>query len=161
MLVVSDTSPLRGLQVLGLTGLLDRWYGHVVVPTAVASELAVPTATTGPFPFGDHPFIRVAAPTDVARVEALLQQVDKGEAEAISLALELGVTTILMDEIDGRALARRYGLSPTGVLGMLVRAKRERLIPAAAPLIVRLEREIEFRVSASLRESVLRDSGEL
>ena len=44
---------------------------------------------------------------------------------------------------------------------MLVRAKRERLIPAAAPLIVRLEREIEFRVSASLRESVLRDSGEL
>ncbi|HYE62469.1 MAG TPA: DUF3368 domain-containing protein [Phycisphaerales bacterium] len=161
MLVVSDTSPLRGLQVLGLTHLLPLWYGQVVVPTADAAELTVPIAAAGPFPFAHHPFIRVAAPSDLGRVQTLLQQVDKGEAEAIALALELNVTTILMDEVDGRAVARRLGLSPTGVLGMLVRAKRERLIAAASPLIERLEREIEFRVSAALRESVLRDAGEL
>jgi uncharacterized protein len=161
MLVVSDTSPLRGLQVLGLTGLLDRWFGQVVVPTAVAAELSVPVAAAGPFPFGDHPFIRIASPSDLPRVEALLQQVDRGEAEAIALALELQVTTILMDEVDGRSVARRFGLLPTGVLGMLVRAKRERLITAVGPLIARLESEIEFRVSKALRESVLRDAGEL
>ena len=50
---------------------------------------------------------------------------DKGEAEAIALAVELKADYLLMDERNGRLAARQAGLPVTGVLGILLKAKLE------------------------------------
>ena len=59
-------------------------------------------------------------------ISALLQNtLDKGEAAVIQLALDQKIETVAIDEAAGRRLARLNGLSVTGSIGILLRAKRE------------------------------------
>ena len=39
MIIVSDTSPLNGLVIVGYLPLLQQIYGRVLIPPAVANEL--------------------------------------------------------------------------------------------------------------------------
>jgi predicted nucleic acid-binding protein len=52
-------------------------------------------------------------------VQALLQELDTGEAEAIALALEVGADWLLMDEHLGRETARHLKLRCIGLGGAL------------------------------------------
>ena len=70
------------------------------------------------------PWFLLAFPSDQAQVDLLLQQLDRGEAEAIALALESKADALLIDELDGRAIARKHGLSVLGTLGILLLAKQ-------------------------------------
>lgn len=40
MIVVSNTSPLSSLAIVGQLSLLQQLYGKVIIPTAIATELA-------------------------------------------------------------------------------------------------------------------------
>jgi hypothetical protein len=48
-----------------------------------------------------------------------LSQLDSGEQEAITLALELQADALLIDELKGRKAAKQHGLKIVGVLGVL------------------------------------------
>lgn len=76
--VVSDTSPVRALDHLGLTSLLERLYGEVLIPPGVAAELRNPDSALPPLEWASIPGLRVQAPSDAARVEQLLQTLDRG-----------------------------------------------------------------------------------
>jgi predicted nucleic acid-binding protein len=140
-IVVSDTSPLRALNHLGALVLLERLYGSVIVPPAVASEFASPRGPAAAVIVGNIPFVSVQAPTSVVRVQQFL---DPGEAEAIALAIEIKAEALLIDEARGRAMAASAGLSFVGVLGILQRSKREGLIPEIRSRLDRLRSEIQF-----------------
>lgn len=53
-----------------------------------------------------------------------LMELDLGEREAIQLALELGIGTVLINESDGRQLAERLHLEARGTLGILERGAK-------------------------------------
>jgi predicted nucleic acid-binding protein len=160
MLVVSDTSPLRALQAIRQVILLEQVYGQVFVPPAVAAELSVDVLALGPFLVADFPYLIVRAPTDRASVVRLLSELDKGEAEAMALAIEVHADTVLVDEALGRRVAARLGLKTTGVLALLVRAKKMGLVGPIAPLLDELSQRIQFRVADQLRRRILNDAGE-
>jgi predicted nucleic acid-binding protein len=65
-----------------------------------------------------------------------------------------------MDERRGRAVTISYGLQVTGLLGVLLQAKRNRLIPAVKPLMERLIEQADFRVSNQLYATILEFAGE-
>jgi predicted nucleic acid-binding protein len=65
-----------------------------------------------------------------------------------------------MDETLGRASATRAGLTPIGTIGILVRAKQSGDIPSVREPLDRLMTELNFFVSARLREEALRLAGE-
>ena len=83
------------------------------------------------------------------------EHIDLDEVEAIILALELKADLLLMDERRGQALASSYGLSLTGLLGVLVQAKKTGLIPAVKPLIEQLIEDADFRVSDKVYATIL------
>lgn len=159
-IVVSDTSPIRALTHLGRLDLLHELYDEVLVPPAVASELQHPRATLAALDIQHLSFIRIQAPADRALVNSLAVELDAGESEAIALAIEVRADGILMDEKAGRRAARQRGLIVTGVLGVLVAGKREGCIDAVAPLLDKLQRELGFFISPSLRAETLRQAGE-
>ena len=159
-LVVSDTSPLRALQHLGETDLLKQLYQSVLVPPAVARELASPRGMGAPVDVNALPFVTVRAPTDAAQVQQFRRHLDPGESEAIALAIEVRADAVLIDELDGRAAAAAAGLNVVGVLGILQRAKREGLIDEVRSRIDRLRNDIQFFVSDHLYDAVLRAAGE-
>jgi len=48
-----------------------------------------------------------------------LSELDAGERQAIELALESGIETILLDEREGRRVALRHRLRVTGTVAVL------------------------------------------
>lgn len=160
MLVVSDTSPVRALQAIGLVPLIENIYGRVLLPPAVVSELAVDAPVVGAFRVADYPFLVVQRPRDVASVARLITELNAGEAEALALAVEMGADAVLIDESTGRRVAARLGLRTVGVLALLVQAKGKGLVERVGPLIDQLDVKIRFRVSEEVRRRVLEDAEE-
>jgi predicted nucleic acid-binding protein len=83
-----------------------------------------------------------------------------GESEALALAIELRADVILIDELAGRAAARREGLEVIGVLGVLREAKLRGLIETISPLLDQLQNKYRFFIGEQLRREILRSVGE-
>jgi predicted nucleic acid-binding protein len=158
--VVSDTSPIRALHHLGLLALLRDFFGEVFVPPTVVAELREVPERFTPIDLAGSPWFRVRAPARADLTAALREELDAGEAEAISLAVEIGASVVLIDERAGREVVRRLNMLPMGALGVLLRAKQNGMIPMLGPLIERLRTDAEFFVSDSVVEGVLRQAGE-
>jgi len=153
VIVVSDTSPLTALISIGKTEMLRSLFGEVLIPPAVESELRR-------FHTELPEFIRVQPVADTAQVTQLAGRLDLGEAEAIVLAQETHADYLLMDEVMGRDVARQQGLRVIGLLGILVEAKKHRLIRTVRETLGQLEAETTFFVAADLKERVLQEAGE-
>jgi predicted nucleic acid-binding protein len=89
-----------------------------------------------------------------------VETIDAGEAQAIVLAIELKAT-LLIDEVAGRAAAAAAGVPYMGVLGVLLLAKRQRLISEVRPLLDRLRVELPFRIAQKLYDQFLKSIGEM
>lgn len=67
---------------------------------------------------------------DRYKQQLLEMQIGKGEASAIALALETADNVLILDDWKARRLAERLGLSVTGTLGVLIKAKNTGIIPS-------------------------------
>lgn len=163
MLVISNTSPIMNLAIVDQLILLQKQFGEVIIPEAVVDELKLDTD----YPGTDK--IRTAISAGWIRVEkikntqlatALRRELDDGEAEAIALALQLNITEILMDERDGRSIAKSMGLSPVGVIGILLKAKEKGLIVSVKEILQKLRSEAGFYITEQLQKEILSRIGE-
>ena len=152
MLVVSDTSPLTALLQIGRADLLQRLFSEVFIPPAVATEL-LRSHTKLP------DWLRVRAPREIPEV-ITSARLDRGETEALALALDLHADAILMDERLGRRVARDLGLKATGLLGCLVLAKEAQIIEAVAPVVSELQSIAGCWFDEELIASIYRAAGE-
>ena len=64
-------------------------------------------------------------PGNTALVHLLEQDLHRGEAESIALALEMEPDILLLDESEARRIAGLYNLRVTGISGLLMQAKAE------------------------------------
>lgn len=162
MIVVSDTSALWTLAAVGRAELLRDLYGRVLVPPAVAGEFVQPRGlAAGKIQLALPGFIEVVPVADQNQVRVLAEELDLGESEAIALAVELRADLLLLDEREGRLVARRRGLPFTGAVGVLMQAKRRGLLPAIRPVLETARTDFGFFLSEELLQRVLTDAGEL
>ncbi|MBD2576758.1 DUF3368 domain-containing protein [Oscillatoria sp. FACHB-1406] len=162
MIIVSDTSPLNNLAAIQQLHLLHLLYGIVLIPEAVYRELTDPDfPVAGATEVQTFEWIQTQSVRDRTLVEALRNELDLGEAEAIALTVESQAERILIDERRGRLVARRLNLQYTGILGILVEAKDKGLIAEVKPLLDALINEAGFWVAEPLYNNVLRLVNEL
>jgi predicted nucleic acid-binding protein len=116
VIVVSDTTPLRYLVILGHLDLLPRLFGTVHCPDAVITECRHPRAPAPLREWAEAPpaWLIVDSVRDID--PELTAAIDEGEAAAITLAQRLQADVILIDEQDGRRLARARGFATAGIL---------------------------------------------
>lgn len=156
MIVIADSSPLILLARIGHLSLLRALYNRVVVPTAVYREtVGEQPIRPGASTIAGADWIAVEEVTDLLAVRLLGQQIGPGESEAIVLAMQLNAELLLIDDAKGRRMAEAYGLSTAGTIGVLIQAKRFKLLPAVKPNLNAL-RDIGLHMDRQLYEHALR-----
>ena len=149
MIVVSDTTPLRYLAVLGHLELLPRLFGSVHCPTAGINECQHPRAPVALRAWAEQPPSWLIV-TEVETVAPdLLISLDLGEAAAITLAQQLQAEVILIDEQEGRRTARVHGFLTAGTLNILAQAGKRGWIDFQATT-ERLKTETNFRTTQAV-----------
>jgi len=155
MIVISDTTAISNLVRIGEIRLLRILYGKILIPKAVYEELLV-LAQRGI----DILSILNQELFDGIEVEEndLLQELsvelDKGEAEAIILAIEKNADLLLIDELKGRKIATEKSIPIIGTLGILINAKKNNLITSVKDKMDNL-RSIGFWINQNLYDRIV------
>lgn len=154
MIVVSDTSPLNYLILIGQIELLPAMFGTVIVPPAVIKELQHPDTSEIVRAWMASPpeWVQVRSPREVDNSPKL----GPGEREAIGLAYELRADYLLIDERRGREVATRRGIPVVGIIGVLARSSERKLV-VLDEAIAALTRT-SFRVDLRLVERAVREA---
>lgn len=161
MIIVSNTSPISNLAKVGQLSLMQKIYGRIMIPCAVHEELlderAGETVVTA---VQSATWLEIRSVQNQQLVDELRTRVNVGEAEAIALAVEVEATRLLIDERLGRQAAKDLGLKITGVLGILLLAKRQNSIMVVKPIMDDLITQANFRISSQLYADVLDEADE-
>jgi predicted nucleic acid-binding protein len=134
--VVSNSGPLINLAKVGHFALLKDLFQQVLIPTGVFEEVVVRGAgQPGSGETRSARWIRrrkLNRP-DIANI--LMAELDRGEAEAVALALQEKADWLLIDERKGRRFALQVGLKVKGTLGILVEGVRRGRVEDLRPIL--------------------------
>lgn len=134
MIIIADSSPLISLSIIKELKLLDLLFEEVLIPEEVLREISIDYKAFSK-ELEQYFINKVKIVKNDTAVRMLMLEIDKGESEAIILALENGIANILMDDQKGRRVAKREGLKPIGTIGVLLRGKQKRHIKKIKPLL--------------------------
>jgi predicted nucleic acid-binding protein len=163
MLVVSDTSPLSNLAIIGRLELLREQFGEVIMPSGVTRELSALDDSEARRLLSaaqQDGWLKEMTLPDWAPFPPELSGLDAGEIESLRLAMAIHADHVLMDEKDGRQRAAAIGVRTIGVLGILIRAKQSGSVTSLRAEVDRLRRDAGFFVDRALEARVFTIVGE-
>jgi predicted nucleic acid-binding protein len=126
-IVVSDTTPLHYLILIGRDWLLQTLYGQIVVPPAVLEELGHSSAPQEVSAWAQSPpsWLRVQSP---GAIPPQFETLDAGERQALALAKEIHAELLLLDDKVARRFAGQESLKVKGTLGVVADAAKAGLL---------------------------------
>ncbi len=136
--------PLILLAKIHRLELLTQLYDEVIIPASVLDEVIVK-------PGNEVEQIQACVQSERFQLrratkralESLPGDLGLGEQEAIALALETTADLVILDDRQGRRIARERDLSNTGTIGVLVEARARGLIPS-------LRQELDHLIEAGM-----------
>ena len=147
--IISDTSCLILLEKIGELNLLHEIFGEILITQEVADEYGL----TPP------KWISIQNPINQNYQKILETNVDKGEASAIALAVELDDCLLIIDDLKGRNLAQALSIKITGTFGIIVEAKLSGQIASVKLYLEKIKRT-NFHFSAELEKLILKKANE-
>ena len=156
-LVISDTSPLLNLALIDRLDLLKSQFDSITIPSQVWDEL-----TGGDSGLNSLRELREEGFLSIVEVERsslfieIFRELDLGETAAICYAIQQDAELLLLDEKEGRRVARRHDLEVTGVLGILLKGTKAGNVEMKQELDAL--REAGFWISEDLYSKVLSES---
>lgn len=150
-MIISNSSCLIILDKLGSLNFLQKLYSKNTIPKAVKEEVF----KSKPVP----DWIDVVEITQPAAYRILEKNLGHGESEAITLSIELNADLFIVDDSAARKMAQKMGIKITGVIGVLLEAKKAGFIKELKPLLEFMIGE-GFRVSKLVYEEALKLAGE-
>ena len=163
MLVISDTSIISNLAIIGRLDVLERLHDQVVIPAAVCLELEAlsnhEAALAIREAFKRGVLSRIAA-TQEEQTLAASFNLDAGEAEAIAVAYLRHADVLCIDEAKGREVAMQLHLPIKGLLRLLLDAKHSGVLSQVGPCLDDLRSKARFFMTDRLMERVRSLAGE-
>ena len=154
MKIVSNSTPLIALSRINELDLLHIIFGTIIVPGAVYDEVVSEGS-------GRPGVKEVASASWIIRKEvqnrlavSMLQvDLDRGEAEAVVLAKEMGADYLLLDEKKARRVARNSEIRIMGTVGVLGLAVKKGLISNLDDVFCKLEQN-SFRFTEEVKKKI-------
>ena len=153
--VVVNSTPIIALLEIGRLDILRDLYGEIVIPKAVCDEVTVKSARR----LDGCDWIRVMTISNLAAKEMFTSALHDGEVETMLLAKEIEADLVIMDDGLARRHAKYIGLTVTGTVGVLLRAKSSGVINEVRPVLDSLIQN-GFYISDNIYSEVIRLAGE-
>lgn len=131
-LLVADTGPLLALARLDVLHLLAALFSRVVVTETVIQECLIKPERLDAQIIASALEVGSLCREPDPPVRAALAGLDHGEKTVLEYALRHGAT-VLMDERSGRQIARKYQIQTIGAVGILLLAKRRKILDQIKP----------------------------
>jgi predicted nucleic acid-binding protein len=157
VIVVSNTSPVNYLVLIGEIETLHALFPDIAIPKAVADELLAAGAPIRVRQWISDPprWLRVEDNGTLHEgLRPFLDRLDEGEARAISLAIRLSAEFLIIDDNAGRQVAETLGLRAIGTLGILDRADARGIVRDLPNALEQLA-GCGFRAAPVLRDRLL------
>lgn len=157
--VVVNSTPLIVLCGIGKLELLRELYQEIFIPAAVYQEV---TAVR------DSACLQIMTQKSWIHVEKIQNETERkmykaklhaGEVEVMILAQEQKADLVIIDDNAAKKTAKYLGLTVTGSLGVLLKAKQEGFIKQIHPLLSEMKKN-GFYIDLKLEAMVLRYAGE-
>ena len=152
---VLNASPLIVLCKIDHQHLLEHLAGEILVPQAVLTEI-----NAGP---ADDPARQFLADETFPVTEIIIEpevtawDLGAGESSVLSHALNHPGWKAIIDDGAARRAARALDIPVLGTLGIIIRARRANLIPAAVPVLKALQDE-GFRLDDEVIRPALKET---
>ena len=145
--VIVNSTPIIALSKAGRLHLLKELYGQISIPTAVKEEVTRKNDSVKA-ELESCDWIHVEPITDFTSKSMYKAKLHDGEVEVMILAQEHeGDHLVIIDDGPARRTAEYLGLTLTGTIGVLIKAKGKGLIGAVMPVISIMEkREFTFQM---------------
>lgn len=153
MKIVFNTSPVIFLSKLHYIDPVLDYFKEIIIPEGVYTEIKQKH---------DQVFDMVSENVSSEKIivhqislerlyEGLRERIGRGEAEAISLSIEIKADIVVLDDNAARKEAARLGLNVIGTLGLIknLSQKKKLILPDLNILLGEL-RKVDFRVSDSI-----------
>lgn len=157
---ISDSSTLIHLAKIGRLHFLREFHTKILIAPAVWREVVEEGRDwAGSYELKEAKkagWVEVVDPKNRTLIHFLRKDLHEGESETIALAVEKDPEIVFLDESEARRIARVYGLNITGVIGILIRAKREDMIPSLQEELDKLRDEAGFWIGEDVYIKALR-----
>jgi predicted nucleic acid-binding protein len=148
-IIISDTSCFIILTNIRELHLLQKLYSKITTTIEIATEFGEPLPE----------WVEILSVKSKDTQRLLEMQIDKGESSAIALALEISDSLLILDDIKARKVATQLGLTITGTLGIIIKAKLEGIIPSVIPILRKIK-QTDFRLSNEVELQILKEAME-
>ena len=147
--IISDTSCLILLEKIGELDILHKLFGTITTTSEVAAEFGQSLPS----------WFELKQPIDKNYQSIIEASVDKGQASAIALAVELDDCLLIIDDLKGRKFAQQLGLTIIGTIGIIVDAKLAGIILSVKPILAKIK-STNFRITEQLELLIIKRAGE-
>lgn len=157
--VIADSGPLIALSKIHKLDLIPQLFTEILIPPEVWNEITVAgSGLPGADEIRQAKWITIQSPNSEL-VKPLNILLDVGESEAIALAQIIPDSLLLLDDSRARTIAARLNVKQLGTIGILLRAKRMKLIDKIKPYLYSLQ-ENGVYIRQKLIDAVLKETGE-
>jgi len=157
--VISNTTPILSFIKLNRLDILRDIYKEIIIPEAVYEELEKGKHKYY-VDFSDESWIKIFKVRNKNLINQFQDELDKGEAEAIALAIEISADLLLIDEKFGRKIAEKENIKISGTIGVLLKAKKLGIINEVKPLLYELIKKGNYYKDSFIK-IVLNHAGEI
>jgi predicted nucleic acid-binding protein len=139
---VPDTSPLILLHKIDKLNLLVALSEVLIVPKAVHDELLSYEEDRSAWQTFFDSSQKIIALKDSLQMHPDIEGwgLGRGESEVITYAITNAGYETILDDLEARKCAATFNIPLRGTVGIILKAKKENLIPDAKPLIEELQK---------------------
>ncbi len=157
--VVVNSTPLIVLCGINRLDILQKLYHKIIIPAAVYQEVTAKKDSACMQLKTAGSWIQVEQVRDYVEKKMYKAKLHDGEVEVMILAQELNADLVIIDDDAAKKTAKYLGLTVTGTLGVLLKAKKQKIIESIYPLLTEMKKN-GFYIDSALENMVLKQAGE-
>lgn len=157
--VIVNSIPIIVLCGIGKLDILRELYREITIPTAVYREVTAVEDSACMQIKNTGGWIHIESIRDSTEKKMYKAKLHAGEVEVMILAQEQKADLVIIDDNAAKKTAKYLGLTVTGTLGVLLKAKRQGLVQRVDTLLAEMKRN-GFYIDSRLETLVLEQAGE-